>query len=74
MVIDAMKKTNENFIHNCGGEKLKISDFRTPLTRMGFSPEELNRILDFYVFEPIVKEGKNFRYVQDLSQAMQERL
>ena len=51
-------KPNENYLHDCGCEKQKIENFKTPVTKMGFTSEQLSLLLEFYVFDYIVKEPK----------------
>lgn len=56
------KRVNENYIHNCGLDKQTIREHEKAITEMGFSQEQVIRILDFFLFHPpVVKDEKEKR-------------
>jgi len=55
-----MEKSNPNYIHDCGGTKEKITLSYKALSDMGFSSDELIKIIDFYLFKaPIIKNNES---------------
>ena len=56
----ASKKANENYIHNCGNDKVKIDNYIKSILRMGFSDIQLKNIINFYLCNtPMLKNDKN---------------
>ena len=50
---------NENYIHNCDSEKVQIKTKVKAISQMGFTSEEVIRIMDFYLFNaPVLKGNK----------------
>lgn len=53
------KHANENYVHNCGAKKIILQNYEKALTEMEFEPEQVIRILNFYLFNaPIIKNDK----------------
>ena len=56
----ASKKINENYIHNCGNEKVKKDNYIKSILSMGFSDAQIKNIINFYICNaPTLKSGKN---------------
>ncbi|MBQ7265705.1 MAG: hypothetical protein IJS61_06360 [Firmicutes bacterium] len=56
----AKKNTNENYIHSCDSDKVRIEDNICSILNMGYSHEQAMNILNFYVFNaPILHSNKN---------------
>ena len=55
----AAKHVNENYIHNCGEEKVKMDVYAKSITDMGFARDKILEILIFYLFQaPVLKSNK----------------
>lgn len=56
----AKKHINENFLHNCGGSKVRIKENIKSITDMNFENKQVLDILEFYLFHaPVLKSGKD---------------
>ena len=44
------KHINENYMHDCGCEKLELKNCVASITEMGFSENQVVDLLDFYLF------------------------
>ena len=49
----ASKHINENYIHYCGETKTNPDIYTKSILDMGFTPNEVMEILDFYLFHAI---------------------
>lgn len=53
------KYIDENYIHNCQEVKYKIDDYKKTIVQMGFTENEVIRIIDFYLLRaPLKKDSK----------------
>ena len=65
------KHINENYMHDCGCEKLELKNCVASITEMGFSENQVVDLLDFYLFHaPIIKDKNsknpfNFKSLQE---------
>ena len=53
------KDYDENFIHICDKEKVELTNYRRAISQMGYSNDEVIRIVDFYIFNAPIGKSDN---------------